>query len=105
LKFEEVIREIFSRWNDVHPSFASKLVAAVNSPAGAKLSGVHLKNSEAPPLIPLKHIHPLRLGEFAGAAEAVALGVIAFGAGHRRREGFLQPRLGLRHVGLRRLVI
>jgi hypothetical protein len=31
LKFEEVIREIFSRWNDVHPSFASKLISAVNS--------------------------------------------------------------------------
>ena len=30
LKFEEVIREIFSRWNEVHPSFASKLVATIN---------------------------------------------------------------------------
>jgi hypothetical protein len=30
LKFEEVICKIFSRWNEVHPSFASKMVATIN---------------------------------------------------------------------------
>ena len=49
--------------------------------------------SERPPLIPLQNIHPLGLGEFAGAAEAVASGVVALGAGHRRSEPFFQPRL------------
>ena len=42
--------------------------------------------------MPLQNIHPLGLGEFAGAAGAVALGVVALGAGHRRREPFFQPR-------------
>ncbi|WP_439407953.1 hypothetical protein ACNJX9_04535 [Bradyrhizobium sp. DASA03076] len=30
LTFEDVIREIFARWGEVHPSFASKLVATIN---------------------------------------------------------------------------
>jgi hypothetical protein len=57
-----------------------------------------------PPVIPSQNIHPLGRGEFAGAACAVALGIIAPGAGHRRREGFLQPRLGRFHGSRRRLV-
>ncbi len=49
-------------------------------PAGARLSGIHLKKIERSPAIPLQNIHPLGLGEFAGAAGGVALGVIAPGA-------------------------
>jgi hypothetical protein len=30
LKFEEVIREIFAKWNEVHPSFTSKMIATIN---------------------------------------------------------------------------
>jgi hypothetical protein len=38
------------------------------------------------PVVPLQNIHSFGRGEFAGAAEAVALGIVALGAGHRRRE-------------------
>jgi hypothetical protein len=62
------------------------------------------REQTGPPLIPLHNIHPLGRAEFAGAARAVALGIIAPGAGHRRREGFLQPRLRRFHRCRRRLV-
>jgi len=55
-------------------------------PGGARLSGVHLRKIERSPGIPLRNIHSLGRGEFAGAAQAVALGIIALGTGHRRRE-------------------
>src|SRR5258708_34238630 len=66
-------------------------------PGGTRLSGVHLKNVERSPVTPLKNIHSFGLGEFARATQAVALCIIALPAGHRRREAFFQPRLGLRH--------
>ena len=74
-------------------------------PGGARLSGVQLKNVERSPVTPLKNIHSFGLGEFARATQAVALCIIALCTGHRRREGFFQPRLGLRHGRGRWLVL
>ena len=69
-----------------------------------QLTGVHLKNMERSPVTPLENIHPFGLGEFARATQTVALRIIALGTGHRRREAFFQPRLGLRHGSRRWLV-
>src|SRR3984893_15558874 len=59
---------------------------------------------ERSPVIPLQNIHPFGLGEFARATQAVALCIVALCTGHRRREAFFQPRLGLRHGSRRWLV-
>ena len=52
----------------------------------------------------LQNIHSLGRGEGACATLAVALGIIALGTGHRRREPFLQLRLRLLHGSRRWLV-
>jgi hypothetical protein len=89
---------------DLSRRLLTPLASGIVLPRDASLSGVHLKKIERPPSVPLQNIHPLGRGEFAGAGRLVALGIIALGAGHRRREGFLQPRLGRFHGSRRRLV-
>jgi hypothetical protein len=89
---------------DLSRRLLTPLASGIVLPRDASLSGVHLKKIERPPSVPLQNIHPLGRGEFAGAGRPVALGVIALGAGHRRREGLLQPRLRRFHRSLRRLV-
>src|SRR6266404_520285 len=51
-----------------------------------------------------QNIHSLGRGECARATLAVALCIIALGTGHRRRELYFQPRLGLFQGSQRRLV-
>src|SRR5260221_1484157 len=59
---------------------------------------------ERSPVTPLQNIHPFGLGEFARATQVVTLCIVALGTGHRRREAFFQPPLGLRHGSRRWLV-
>src|SRR5713101_2632595 len=88
---------------DLSRRLLTPIVAGSFRLAAGNCPGFILKKIERPPVVPLQKIHSLGRGEFAGAARAVALGIIALGTGHRRREGFLQPLLGRFHGSRRRL--
>ena len=82
----------------------SPMVAGSFCPAARDCPGFIQGISSGGQSFALQNIHSLGRGEGACATLAVALGIIALGTGHRRREPFLQLRLRLLHGSRRRLV-
>ena len=73
-------------------------------PGARDCAGVIQRISSGRRSLALQNIHSFGRGECARATLAVALGIIALGTGHRRREPFLQLRLRLLHGSRRWLV-